>query len=78
MKDKILKLKKIIADFPELAEYGDKVQDDWTMIQFNKFVSEILIDFNESKDKENRPIFYTSLQLLLNKYDKDNPYPQKY
>ncbi|MDD4002232.1 MAG: hypothetical protein PHU35_05520 [Bacteroidales bacterium] len=46
------------------------------MTQFSKFVGEILTDFSELKDKENRPGFYTKLQLLLNKYYKDNPYPQ--
>jgi hypothetical protein len=76
MKDEILKLKEIIEENPELVDYSDKVDDNWTMNQLSNFVNKIMTDFKELKEEENRPGFYTNLQLLLNIYDNDNPYPQ--
>lgn len=74
MKTKIGKLKQIISSNAELNIYFDSVQDDWNQDKFNKYVHQILKNFEQYHDKEDRPKFYTELETLLNKYCNDNTY----
>lgn len=74
MKGKIEKLKQIISANTELQKYSDEIQDNWNLSQISDFTQNILTDFQEYRDKTERPAFYTELQTLSNKYDKDNGY----
>ena len=78
MKDKIEKLKQIISESNKLQAYADIVQDDWNLTQLKTTIENILKDFEKYKDKVERPNFYTELEVLLNKYSKDNIYKKPY
>ena len=71
-----VRLKKIISSNPELSGYSEMINDTVTENQCIEVISAILKDFSEFQGKQNRPGFYTELQLTLNHYGKDNPYPQ--
>ena len=74
MKNRIEELRQIISANTELLKYSNEIQDNWNIGQFSDFIQKILKDFQEYQDNEERPAFYTELQLLLNKYNKDNSY----
>jgi hypothetical protein len=74
MELKIDKLKNIILNNTELSDYSTSIELEWSEVQIDNFIKKILSDFEHYAENSNRPIFYTELQVLLNKYGPDNKY----
>ncbi len=76
MEEIIFKLRRIFLGNKQLSIYNESLNDNMSVSECYQLIDKILIDFKDLLNKPDRPKYIGELQLLRNRYNEDNPYPQ--